>query len=170
MAVKRRDRLARRAWVEVPIALPYERWVWPPCPVGVTKRFRDLERIGTRCNHERGECVAKVVEFEPGELIAPGGFSLVSGPLDGLGEDVSSEVIRVPDSVGAWRREDETSRRRAACQQLRAERLHGRRAEVHTSLLPRLRSALDAFPGGPDDQDGALIELDFSVAQSKHLS
>jgi hypothetical protein len=66
MAVKRSDRLARRARIEVPVALPDERWVWPPCLVRVTKRFRDLERIGARCDHERGERVAKVIAHREG--------------------------------------------------------------------------------------------------------
>lgn len=87
--------------------------------------------------------VAKVVESEPSELLAPAGFSLLSRPLDGLSEDVGPEVVRVPDSIRAGRREDETCRCRAACQQLLADRLHGRRAEVHASLLPRRRSALE---------------------------
>jgi hypothetical protein len=59
MAVKCSDRLARRARIEVPVALPDERRVWPPSLVGVTERFRDLERIGARCDHEGGERVAK---------------------------------------------------------------------------------------------------------------
>jgi hypothetical protein len=59
MAVKRSDSLTGGARIEVPVALPDERWVWPPCLVRVTKRFRNLERIGPRCDHERGERVAK---------------------------------------------------------------------------------------------------------------
>jgi hypothetical protein len=71
VAVERNDRFARRARIEVPVALPDECGVGPPCLVGVTKRFRNLERIGTRGDHERGEGVAEVVEFESGELFLP---------------------------------------------------------------------------------------------------
>jgi hypothetical protein len=50
----------------------------------VTKRFRDLKRICARCDHERGEGVAKVVEFKPAELLAPAGFTVLSSLAERL--------------------------------------------------------------------------------------
>jgi hypothetical protein len=44
------------------------------------------------------------------------------------------------------------------------------RAEVHASLLPRLRSALDALAGGPNDREGTLVEVDLRVAESEQLA
>ncbi len=91
MAVKRSDRLGPGARIEVPVALPDEHWFWPSYPVRVTSASA-IWRIGARCDHERGEVVAKVVESEPSELVAPARFSLLSRPPAGLGEDVAGKL------------------------------------------------------------------------------
>ena len=52
---------------------------------------------------------------------------------------------------------------------LLAERSQGSRAEVDTSLLSRLGSALNPLAGGPDNEYAPLIEVDLSVAKGKQL-
>jgi hypothetical protein len=57
------DSLARRARVEVAIALPDERWVRPSVCVRVSQRLGKLQQVSPRRDHQRREGVPKIVEL-----------------------------------------------------------------------------------------------------------
>jgi len=57
--------LSRRTGIEVPVAFPHECRVRPSGPVRVPQRFRELERVRARRDHQRWEGVPQIMELEP---------------------------------------------------------------------------------------------------------